>query len=288
VALPHQNPPYPSLLDFLDTRFSGVGRENWRRRILSGSVWYDDGSAITTETAFRPQAKLLYFREVDHEEPIPFQETILYQDKHILVADKPHFLPVIPAGKYVNESLLYRLKRATGIDALSPIHRIDRDTAGVVIFSVDKTTRGLFQSLFLRRTVKKTYQAIADCQGPVSGRKWSIANRIIRGEPWFRMKIAADGPVNARTTVHLVARNNNALLLRLEPATGKKHQLRLHICSLGWQIRNDRYYPHLYPDGPPDFNAPLQLLAKSISFIHPVTEKPVLFESEQSMAWNSF
>jgi tRNA pseudouridine32 synthase/23S rRNA pseudouridine746 synthase len=282
VTLPECPPPYPSLLDFLQSRFPKIGREIWRSRIEAGKIFDDSSCLVTLDTPYQPHLRLRYYREVEHEPAIPFVEEIVFQNAHLLVACKPHFLPVTPAGPYVNQCLLYRLKIQTGIADLVPIHRIDRETAGIVAFSANKETRGIYHQLFSSGQVNKNYEAITTVPQETTQREWIVKTRIVRGEPWFRMK-HVEGPVNAITKIRLIRRNQRYAYFHLEPLTGKQHQLRLHLSVLGCQILHDRYYPVLQPKRDDDFTRPLQLLAKELRFIDPISQQPMEFHSTRTL-----
>lgn len=278
VTLPEAEKPYPSILAFLAGAFPGIARDTWARRIREGKVLDDNGNPIAADMPYLPSKRLLYFREVEAEPVIPFPETILFQNDEILVADKPHFLPVIPGGRFVNECLLNRLRARTGIADLAPLHRIDRETAGVVIFSVNKKNRGLYHGLFMHGNITKTYHAIADVTQPPQANSWIVQNRIARGEPRFRMK-SVSGTVNSESHIQLLKVDGTRGHFRLSPVTGKTHQLRLHMSGLGFGIINDRLYPNLLPEQADDFDRPLQLLARQVQFHDPVTGKNMAFSS---------
>lgn len=284
VTLPQTAKPYPSVLDFLLMRFPGVPRGSWEMRIAGGKVLDGDGRPITAATRYVPGKKIHYFREVAKEPVIPFAENIVFQNDEILVACKPHFLPVIPAGPYVNECLLHRLKKKTGNVDLAPLHRIDRETAGIVMFSANRRTRGLYHDLFMHGQVEKIYQAVAACSVQPVQTAWIVANRLVAGQPWFRME-TAPGRVNSRSRIKLLERKENRGRFLLQPETGKKHQLRVHMSGLGFAIINDRYYPDLLPAGEDDFDRPLQLLAETVRFRDPVTSKNMEFTSERRLQW---
>lgn len=284
VTMPAAEKPYPSIAAFLCKTFPHIPPHRWAERILEGKVLDDTGNPITAATPYAPSKRLFYFRETEHEPIIPFAEHVLFQNHEILVACKPHFLPVIPGGRYVEECLLNRLRTATGIMDLTPLHRLDRETAGVVLFSVNKRTRGLYQHLFMQGTIEKTYHALADIPHPPHERQWTVENRIVRGEPRFRMTVVP-GAVNARTHIQLMEMTGNRARFRLQPITGKTHQLRVHLSGLGFPILNDRVYPHLQPQRDDDFNRPLQLLAKEVRFHDPVCGTDRVFRSERELLW---
>lgn len=284
VTMPKTEKPYPSILSFLSDRFPAISSEIWKKRILEGKVFDDNFQPITVEAGYTPLRRIFYFREVGSEPLIPFAEKILFQDDEILVACKPHFLPVTPGGRYVDECLLNRLRSSTGIEDLVPLHRIDRETAGIVLFSVNKKSRGLYGTLFMNGHVEKTYLALSACSPNQEPASWDVANRIERGEPWFRMK-SGPGKVNARSSIKLVEVKGDQARFILQPHTGKTHQLRIHMSSLGFGILNDRYYPDLQPESDDNFDTPLQLVARKLKFKDPLNGTSREFTSERTLSW---
>ena len=269
--------PWKTVIDFFKDQYPHVDAATWNARMAKGQVLDEMGRRIDSETAFRVGACIFYYRELENEKTIPFREQVLYEDEHILVADKPHFLPVIPSGKFLHETLLVRLRKQRATEALVPIHRLDRETAGVVLFSLDPKTRGHYTSLFRNRMVRKEYEALAatleDASFPTTRR-----SRMVRGEPFFRMK-EAPGEANSETHISVISNRGRLTLYQLLPYTGKKHQLRLHLAALGIPIINDKIYPTVAPLDDEDFSRPLKLLAKSISFEDPLTGRQHYFES---------
>jgi tRNA pseudouridine32 synthase / 23S rRNA pseudouridine746 synthase len=269
-----------SILEYLIERFPHIAREVWKSRVNEGAVFLDDGSPISQSTPYQQGKTVLYFREVPEEPLIPFQERIVFQNEHFLIVDKPHFIPVTPSGSCVNQCLLSRLRKATELEELTPVHRLDRETAGLVLFVAGKKHRGLFQGMFERGAVLRQYLAVAAVRNGVVGQEWLVENRLVRGEPWFRMKIV-EGEKNAVTRIVLKEQRGDTGVFELFPETGKKHQLRLHLASLGFPILNDPLYPELRSIPPQDYSNPLQLVAKRLSFQDPVTGHYWEFESER-------
>lgn len=279
VALPAAG--WDTVAAFLVDRFPAIPAKLWVERMQRGEVVDQDGCVLPPDSRFRPHAMLFYYRSVADEVPVPFHETVLFQDAHIVVADKPHFLPVTPSGTYLQETLLVRLKRRLGIDQLSPLHRIDRDTAGLVLFCIDPAARGRYQALFRDHAVAKCYEAIApwrdDLELPVVRR-----SRLVESAAFMQMTETGGTP-NAETAVSMIERRGDLARYRLQPVTGKKHQLRVHMAALGVPILNDRLYPVLQPappaDQPVDYRLPLQLLARTLTFRDPLTGAARHFES---------
>jgi tRNA pseudouridine32 synthase/23S rRNA pseudouridine746 synthase len=284
LSLPQVNPGVVTVLEYLIIKFPYIDAKIWHQRIENGKVHRHDGSLITTQSIFQPQQRIYYYREVENEPSIPFQETIIFQDQHILVAHKPHFLAVTPGGIYVNECLQNRLRRSTGIDALQALHRLDRVTAGLVIFSINPDTRHCYHQLFQNRKVHKTYQAIANINEDENliGKEWEVKNRIEHCQPRFRMRVT-QGEANSHSVIRCLQQSTKQALFELNPVTGKTHQLRVHMQVLGWPILNDKYYPQLQPLSKDNYLVPLQLLSKGLGFIDPITQQLRYFESDSRL-----
>jgi len=280
VGLPAGN--WPTFTDFLVQRFPAIARETWLQRMADGLVVDEFGGLVTARQAYRGHMRLYYYRALEAEPRIPFEAAVLYQDEHLVVADKPHFLPVTPSGRYLRETLLVRLKNLLGIDTLIPIHRIDRETAGVVLFSVNPGERGAYQALFRRHEVSKRYEAIAPWR---SGMRFPLTRRtrIVEDQPFFRQR-ETPGEANSETSIDVLQVKGDLARYALSPVTGKKHQLRVHMNALGMPIRNDRMYPPVDVTPDDDYALPLQLLAKSIAFADPLTGQARRFESRLSLA----
>ena len=256
------------MLDCLCERFPAVGRSRWLERMARGRVVDCDGRWLTARTPFQAGLEVHYYREVAEEAAIPFREIVLHADADLLVVDKPHFLPVTPSGGHVHETLLGRLIRRTGNEALVPLHRIDRDTAGLVLFSANPQSRAKYQALFRERRIEKRYEAIAPALPQVEF-PCVRRSRIVAGEPFFRMQ-EIEGPANSETRIEVIARGTHSWSYSLAPVTGRKHQLRVHMAALGAPIANDRLYPSLQQRASGDYSAPLQLLAKKLTFSDPL------------------
>jgi tRNA pseudouridine32 synthase/23S rRNA pseudouridine746 synthase len=285
LSLPQVNPGVATVLEYLIIKFPYIDAQIWRQRVADGKVHRHDGSLIMSQSLFQPQLRVYYYREVEDEPDIPFKEEILFQDEHLLVAYKPHFLAVTPGGVYVNECLQNRLRCSTDNDALQALHRLDRVTAGLVLFSVNPDTRHRYHHLFEKRQVHKTYQAIAttsDSENLVS-HEWEVKNRIVQSKLHFRMRVT-EGDANSHSVIRCLQQSTDTALFELNPVTGKTHQLRVHMHTLGWPILNDRYYPRLQSLSADNYSAPLQLLAKGLQFIDPVTQYPRHFNYDGSLS----
>jgi len=271
-----------TILEYLQQRFPHIGSEIWLNRIQGGLIRDASGTGISQDTPYKAGMKLSYYREIPEEPIIPFTENIIFQNEHLVVVCKPHFLPVQPSGPYVTECLLNRLIRRLGNKQLVPLHRIDRETAGIVLFSANPDSRKPYHKLFSAGKIRKIYEAIGTIPLDKTQSEWLIENRIEPASEWPMMK-NTDGPVNARTLISKIDEKNDLAKFRIEPFTGKGHQIRLHLQIIGSNILNDRYHPKLQPENHNNFENPLQLLAKQISFTDPLSGEKFEFTSPREL-----
>ena len=273
---------YPHVLAFLQTRFPAVA--DWPERLAAGEVLDSTGDPARPDGACVPGTALWYWRRPPPEQRVPFEIDLLFQDDYLVAIDKPHFLPVTPGGRHLQETALVRLKRLLGIDTLAPMHRLDLETAGVLVFTVQPPTRHAYQSLLRDRAVTKVYEAIAPWRADLA-LPLVACHRVEPqdGDGFMQMRVVAGEP-NAETAVEVIERlGADSALYRLTPRTGRKHQLRAQMNALGVPIAGDRIYPCLLPDRPGDFSEPLQLLAREFSFVDPVTGEQRRFRSRRSL-----
>lgn len=278
--------PWSTVLDCLCAHFPAIPRETWLQRLQRGRVLDSQGQPLDATSAYREGLRVHYFREVEAETPIPFAEQILYVDEHLVVADKPHFLPVTPSGQYVEETLLARLAKRLDNPLLVPLHRIDRPTAGLVLFSANPDSRAAYQALFRERRMHKRYEAIAP---PLPQLVFPHVrrSRLVEGDPFIVMR-EVEGTLNSETHIDVLERREHWWRYALYPVSGKRHQLRVHMSALGAALRNDPLYPQLLPEGQrrsDDYSRPLQLLARALAFDDPLSGAPRQFESLLQLDW---
>ncbi|MEN5061992.1 pseudouridine synthase [Luteimonas sp. TWI1416] len=269
--------PWRTVLEALCARFPQIPRPTWESRFARGCVLAaDDATPLTPDAAYRVGLEIAYYREVDTEPVVAAIERIVHVDAHLVVADKPHGLPVMPAGAFVRQTLLHRLSERLGNPHLVPLHRIDRATAGLVLFSAEPGTRAAYQALFRQRRIDKRYEALA-APLPDLAFPYVHRSRIERGVPFFRMQECTGVP-NSETRIDVLERGPIDWRYRLEPVTGRKHQLRVHLAALGAPILHDPWYPDLREtdDGAPA----LQLLAASLAFDDPLDGRRRCFDSQ--------
>ncbi|HNM84925.1 MAG: pseudouridine synthase [Mycobacterium sp.] len=246
-------------------------------KVLAGEVVCASGAVVTPATVLPAGAHVFFYRELPDEVEVPFDIPVLYRDDDIVVVDKPHFLATMPRGRHVAQTALVRLRRSLRLPELSPAHRLDRLTAGVLLFTVRREVRGAYQSLFARGQVHKTYHAVA--QGvPTVELPVTVRNRIVKRRGVLQA-VVEPGEPNAETLVESLGGER----YRLTPRTGRTHQLRVHMCGLGVPICGDPLYPDVIDVAPEDFSSPLQLVAYSLEFEDPLTGQPRRFVSEREL-----
>ena len=285
LHLPKLVPSPKTVLEYLIAHFPHIPAETWRDRVANGKVTLDDGTTLAIESPYSHGMTVLYSREIAQEPAADVEETILFQDANILVADKPHGMVVTPSGDHVERSLLARLQNRNGLKKLAPVHRLDRETAGVVLFTITTEARARYHELFSSRSVEREYVAVAKLGNAGTSKEWDVRNRLEEGEPWYRRRIAESdaGEPNAITRIQLLESQNGFGFFRLLPETGKKHQLRVHMASIGCPIVGDLLYPDIRERN--EHDSPLQLLAHRLSFIDPLSGEARRFVSTQQLLW---
>ena len=286
--------PWATLLGFLVARFPAVAAD-WPGRLARGDVLGAQGQALHADSPCPPGSLLWYWRCPPPEAPVPFEITLLHQDEQLVVVDKPHFLAVTPAGRHLQETVLLRLQRQLGLPGLVPMHRLDRETAGVMAFTRQPAQRAAYHALLRGRQVHKVYEAVAPWRGDLALPQ-RLRHRLVdaQGRRFMQVQVVAGEP-NADTRVELIGRLSPRegqpgplAHYRLIPHTGHRHQLRAQLNHLGLPIVGDRIYPALWPEPPAgaaaDYANPLQLLARELSFVDPVSGQPRRFISRRQLA----
>jgi len=271
-----------TIFEYLCVQFPHIQAIEWQQRFEDGLIYASDGMKLSIQDRYTPNTFIFYYRFLAHEIHVPFEHQILFEDEHLLVVDKPHFLTMSPTGHYVQETLLVRLKKQTGYAELTPIHRLDRETAGVVLFCKKAESRGIYQQLFAERKVQKTYHAIAAYRPEIKF-PMSLELHMEKGHPFYTMRVNYDKTANTETFIELLEHNFQHAKYQLSPKTGKQHQLRVHLNHLNIPILNDSFYPTVLHKADDDFNHPLQLLAKEISFIDPISNLQRIFRSNHEL-----
>ncbi|MFJ6077722.1 RluA family pseudouridine synthase [Pseudarthrobacter sp. NPDC092419] len=292
--------PWDTAMDYMMHRWGHIDPQGIEDRFDAGEIVGEGGVPLDRTTRLQDHTFIWYYRTLPPETRIPVEIKILHQDEHLLVADKPHFLPTTPGGTYIQESALVRLRNQLDLPDLIPMHRLDRMTAGVLLFSTNPQTRGKYQVLFEKRQVQKEYECVSAAE-PAPGHPAVefpvvVRNRMTKSRSYLLAEVV-DGEPNAETRIEQLetfdagtpadvsaagSAAHPAVRLgryRLEPHTGKTHQLRVHMASLGLGIVNDAFYPELLDKAPDDYSRPLQLLARGIRFVDPISGKPVEYRS---------
>lgn len=285
--------PWPSVAAYMAERFFHLDPERLLARFDRGEIVAADATPLSRSTPLGMHDFVWYYREPPVEKVIPFEVEVLHRDPDLVVVDKPHFLPTTPGGKYLQNSALVRLRNALGNPELTPIHRLDRATAGLLMFSARPETRGAYQLLFEKREVEKVYEAVSalpdgwDPSAPaLAGTAFPLIHRNhiekLRGHVCVR--VDPDREPNAETLIELIGFDDRVLHTLLRPHSGRMHQLRVHLAALGAGILNDGFYPELLPETPDNFAHPLQLLARELRFTDPLTGEPREFRTRRTLS----
>ncbi|MFF2108678.1 pseudouridine synthase [Rhodococcus koreensis] len=258
-------------------------RAHWLSQIDGGGVVDEHGRVVDRGTRYAPTRFVYFYRDPAPEIPVPFEIDILHRDDHLVVIDKPHFLATIPRGAHITETAVVRLRRTLDLPDLTPAHRLDRMTAGVLVFLIRPEDRRAYQELFVSQQVTKEYEAVAG-HDPTLEFPRIIRSRIVK-EHGIMTATEEPGEPNSETVVDLIETRDGRARYRLLPKTGRTHQLRLHMSSLGLPIEGDNYYPDFRRSEPGDFSTPLRLLARAIEFTDPRSGRVRRFESRRTLGW---
>lgn len=295
LRLPDEG-PWETALDYMMHRWGHIDPQGIEDRFDAGEIVGEAGIALDRSTPMQDHTFIWYYRTLPPETRIPVELDILHQDDHLLVVDKPHFLPTTPGGTYIQESALVRLRNQLGLPDLIPMHRLDRMTAGILLLSTNPETRGKYQMLFEKRQVQKEYECVSAAE-PAPGHPAVdfpvvVRNRMTKSRSYLLAEVV-DGEPNAETRIERLRTfdasdvdggPHRRALYRLEPHSGKTHQLRVHMASLGLGIVNDAFYPELLDKAPDNYAKPLQLLARGIRFVDPISGSPVEYRSRLELS----
>jgi tRNA pseudouridine32 synthase/23S rRNA pseudouridine746 synthase len=278
--------PWPTAMDYMMHRWGHIDPQGIEDRFDAGEIVGEGGIPLNRATKLEDHTFIWYYRTLPPETRIPVELNILHQDEHLLVVDKPHFLPTTPGGTYIQESALVRLRNQLDLPDLIPMHRLDRMTAGLLLLSTNPETRGKYQVLFEKRQLQKEYECVAAAE-PAAGYPAVeypvvVNNRMTKSRSYLLAEVI-EGEPNAETRIERLTTfdddGRHRGLYRLEPHSGKTHQLRVHMASLGLGILNDAFYPDLLDKAPDDYTKPLQLLARGVRFVDPITKERVEYRS---------
>ncbi|WP_307298160.1 pseudouridine synthase [Microbacterium natoriense] len=276
---------WPTVSAYMIERFFHLDRERLLTRFDRGEIVARDGSALSRDTPLGAEEFVWYYREPPVEKAIPFEVEVLHQDRDLVVVDKPHFLPTTPGGKFVQNSALVRLRNLLDIPELTPIHRLDRATAGLLMFSTRRETRGAYQLMFENRRVQKVYEAVSDRPSDWDPSAFPLVyrNHIVKNRSEVCVRVDTAREPNSETLIELLSADEHSVHTLLRPHSGKMHQLRVHLAALGLGIRGDGFYPVLLPEAPDDFERPLQLLARELHFVDPLSGTPREFRTARTL-----
>ncbi|MGK2886276.1 MAG: pseudouridine synthase [Rhodococcus sp. (in: high G+C Gram-positive bacteria)] len=269
-----------TIRDFLVDEVPRIAATRIDEMLDAGDI-VDMAGPVAPDASYVPGEAVWFHRDLPVETVVPFDISIVHRDETLLVIDKPHFLPTIPRGGHILQTALVRLREDLDLPQLVPAHRLDRVTAGLVLFVVEPSLRGAYQTLFQDRKVLKVYEAIAP-HDPSLRFPRTVRSRIMKEKNTFEAH-EVDGEPNAETFIELVEHRSGRGRYRLHPTTGRTHQLRLHMNSLGLPIIGDDLYPVASGRAVDDYTEPLQLLAATLEFTDPITGATRRFESRRRL-----
>ena len=279
--LPDEN-RWATVREHLYERLTRVDNSRIDEMFAAGGYVDSDGIPLDAGSPYLVGQLIWFHRDLPDEVPVPFAIDVLYRDQRIVVVDKPHFLATIPRGQHIVHTALVRLRNELDLPELAPAHRLDRSTAGVLMFTTERQWRGRYQNLFRDRRAAKAYLAVAPALDPAR-LPARVRSHITKTRGVLRAQ-ELELPPNSESDIELISTAGELGLYRLVPHTGRTHQLRLHMARIGAPIVNDPFYPELRDVDRGDFSAPLQLLAAELAFEDPIDREPRRFVSRRRLA----
>jgi 23S rRNA pseudouridine1911/1915/1917 synthase len=274
-------------LAFYATRYRHSSEAVWRERMARGEI-IRRGKPAAPDDRLTAGDVLVWRRPPWEEPPVPTAIPVLYEDESVLVVDKPAGLPVLPDGGYLENTLVFLLRGHAAADAPPvPVHRLGRGTSGVIVLARSATVREHLCAQFRRATaeagravLRKSYRALTSA---VPGLPDAIEIRQPIGPvPCARLgTVHAASPAGrpACSRCRILARRGGTLLWEIELITGRPHQIRIHLASIGAPLLGDPFYG---PGGVPrpDSDAlpgdiGYTLRACALRFVHPRTGRPI-------------
>ncbi|MFC5930392.1 pseudouridylate synthase [Cryobacterium melibiosiphilum] len=275
---PH--PRWTTMGDWLEERLSE--RVDVVEFLTQGRFAYESGALVDGGDPYRPYTFIWFHRDLAEEKVVPGEIHVVFRDDRIVVVDKPAFLSTIPRGQHVVQSVVVRLRAELGLPELSPLHRLDRGTSGLLVLATERRWRGAYQSMFQRQEMHKTYRALAPLL-PGLELPVTVRNHLASRRGQLQAEVLADAPVNAESLVELDSVIDGMGVYTLTPRTGRTHQLRRHMLGLGIPITDDPLYPVVRDVSLDDFSRPLQLLANEVRFTDPVDGSARHFTSVRTL-----
>jgi 23S rRNA pseudouridine1911/1915/1917 synthase len=290
-----------TVLAYYSKKYKHSSETQWQDRITSGLVLLD-GQPVSTAAVLKTKDRLAYHRQPWNEPEVPLEFVVLYEDRDLLVINKPSGLPILPGGGFSEHTLLWQLKQGYGDNTPVPVHRLGRGTSGLLLLARSQLAKSDLARQMRDSTLKENKSQINKVYRVLVAGNCQMCDRLTIDCPIGKIPHPILGYIygatpkgkSARSECQVIEHYRNCTLLEVKIFTGRPHQIRIHLAAVGYPLLGDPLYvtggsfAEISPGSkqiPVPGDCGYFLHAYRLSFTHPQTLKQMNFECPTPQKW---